>query len=209
MAAFDSYQRKLFVFLSVATFFEGYDFIALSQILPNLREDFGLNQSFAGAMVGVINAGTIIAYLLVRKADDWGRKRVLTITILGYTLCTFMSGLSFGPWDFMAWQLLARVFLIGEWAVTIVIAAEEFPSERRGMVIGVLSAFSSLGGIICAGIVPFLLMTPYGWRTTYFVGILPLLVLAYMRRHLRETKRFESLADKPARRPLFQVWSTP
>jgi MFS transporter, putative metabolite:H+ symporter len=34
--AFSPYQRRLFVFLCAATFFEGYDFIALSQILPIL-----------------------------------------------------------------------------------------------------------------------------------------------------------------------------
>ena len=36
---FTAYQWKLFLFLSVATFFEGYDFIALTQILPSLRQE--------------------------------------------------------------------------------------------------------------------------------------------------------------------------
>ena len=63
------YQWKLFVFLSVATFFEGYDFIALSQILPNLRAEMGLDKTAGGLLVTAINAGTVIAYLLVRKAD--------------------------------------------------------------------------------------------------------------------------------------------
>lgn len=209
MARLDGYQRKLFVFLSVATFFEGYDFIALSQILPNLRADFALSKQHAGWMLGIVNAGTVIAYLLVRKADAWGRRRVLTVTILGYTVCTFMSGLAYGPYDFTAWQLVARVFLIAEWATSMVIAAEEFPSERRGMVIGVLQAFSSLGGIVCAGVVPYLLELPYAWRSVYFVAILPLIALAYMRRNLRETKRFAELSDDKKTRPLFAVWSTP
>ena len=75
------YQKKLFFFLSVATFFEGFDFLALTQILPELRADWGLTKSTAGILVAFINAGTILAYLLVRKADAWGRRRVLTITI--------------------------------------------------------------------------------------------------------------------------------
>ena len=64
-----SYQRRLFVFLSVATFFEGYDFMALTQILPELRADFGLDRTAGGILLGVINVGTVIAYLLIRKAD--------------------------------------------------------------------------------------------------------------------------------------------
>ncbi len=88
------YQRRLFLFLSVATFFEGYDQIALTQILPELRADFGVDESAAGFMVAAINVGTILAYLLIRRADRWGRRRVLAITIAGYTLFSLLSGLS-------------------------------------------------------------------------------------------------------------------
>ena len=51
------YQRRLFVFLSVATFFEGYDFTALTQILPNFRADMGIGKDAAGFLIAFINAG--------------------------------------------------------------------------------------------------------------------------------------------------------
>jgi MFS transporter, putative metabolite:H+ symporter len=141
------YQKRLFVFLSVATFFEGYDLLALTQILPNLRVEMDLSRADAGWLVAVVNLGTVIAYLLIRKADGWGRRRVLTITIAGYTCFTFATGLSWDVYSFAAFQLIARVFLIAEWATAMVYAAEEFPADRRGMVIGVVSAFASLGAI--------------------------------------------------------------
>jgi putative MFS transporter len=93
-ARFTAYQKRLFGFLSVACFFEGYDFFALSQLLPNLREYFGLSESQGTAMVGVINGGTVLAYVMVGLADRWGRRRVLTATILGYTLFSLLSGLA-------------------------------------------------------------------------------------------------------------------
>lgn len=186
-----SYQRKLFVFLGVATFFEGYDFMALTQILPNLRAEFGLSPKHAGWLVASINVGTVIAYLLVRYADRWGRRRVLSITIAGYTIASGLSGLAPNAIVFALLQLVARVFLIGEWATSLVYAAEEFPAERRGMVIGAINAFSSLGAIVCAGTVPLIIKTPVGWRMPYFLGVLPLIILIYARRNLRETRRFE------------------
>ena len=207
-----AYQWKLFAFLSVATFFEGYDFIALSQILPNLRADMGLDQGQGGMLVAFINAGTVLAYLLVRKADQWGRRRVLMITIVGYTVFTFLSGLAPNVWVFALLQLMARVFLIGEWAVCMVYAAEEYPADRRGMVIGVIQAFSSLGSIVCAGVVPLLLSSAYGWRSVYFVGVLPLVVVAVMRRKLQETQRFTTqvAADGGAgAQPFFRILGTP
>jgi putative MFS transporter len=87
----------------------------------------------------------MIAALVIRRADAWGRRRVLTVTIIGYTLCSLATAFAPNVWSFAALQLAGRVFLIGEWAIAMVIAAEEFPAEKRGLVIGVIQACSSLG----------------------------------------------------------------
>ncbi len=204
------YQWRLFVFLSVATFFEGYDFFALAQVLDSIQGEFGLDKFQLTALTAFINAGTIVAYLLVRKADRWGRRKVLMATIVGYTLFTLFSGLSTTVWMFAGFQFIARVFLIAEWATSMVIAAEEFPADRRGMVIGVIQAFSSLGAIACVGVVPLLLTTTYGWRSVYFVGVVPLLILAFARRNLKETKRFtEQVAEPGVKRSIFDIFKGP
>ncbi len=203
-----AYQKRLVVFLSVATFFEGYDFMALSQILPGLRADFHLSPLAGGLLVAVINVGTMLAALLVRRADTLGRKRVLALTITGYTLCSLATAAAPEAISFAVLQMLARVFLIGEWAIAMVYAAEEFPADRRGMVIGLIQAFSSLGSVACAGVVPLLLRTPIGWRAVYVVGAVPLAMMAFARRNLRETSRFEHAAhgERPG---LFAMLSTP
>jgi len=206
--ALTGYQRKLFFFLSVATFFEGYDFLALAQLLPSIRASFGLSPSQGGALVAVINVGTILAYLLVRQADRHGRRRVMSVTIVGYTLCSALTAAATGPFTFAAAQLLARVFLLAEWAVAMVYASEEFPAARRGMVIGVIQGCSGLGSVVCAGLVPLLLKTSLGWRTVYLVGAVPLILAAFARRSLRETTRFEARESEP-RGGLFAIWSTP
>lgn len=205
------YQRKLFVFLSVATFFEGYDFFALTQLLPNLREAMGLSQAEGGYMISFITSGTVLAFFLVRAADKWGRRKLLTVTIAGYTIFTFLSGLAPEAKSFAVFQLIARMFLVAEWATSMILAAEEFPADKRGMVMGVIQACSSLGAIVCAGVVPLLLKTAYGWRTVYFVGIIPLVILAVARRSLRESERFASQVDAEAGepKPLFRIWGTP
>jgi putative MFS transporter len=206
-----SYHKRLFVFLSVATFFEGYDFMALSQILPNLRADMALSEAQGGLLGSVISLGTVLAFVLVRLADRWGRRRVLAITILGYATFTFLTGLSRTPYDFALYQFVARVFLIAEWALCMVIAAEEYPAEKRGFVIGVIQACNSLGSITCAAIAPFLLQTSPGWRMVYFVGVLPLLLLAYARRGLKETTRYAqyAAARKETRHSLFAILRSP
>lgn len=204
----DSYQRKLLAFLSVATFFEGFDFFAMSQVLPLLRAEWSLGKDQAGLLVSSINVGTIAAYFLVRKADRWGRRRVLNLTIVGYMTMSLLSGLAPSPYFFAVAQAVARVFLIAEWAVALIYAAEEFPASRRGLVIGLVQANSSLGAIVCAGVVPLLSRSSLGWRTVFLIGVVPLVVIAFARRGIRETSRFAAQAPPPAQ-PLSRIWRTP
>lgn len=208
------YQKKLLFFLSIATFFEGFDFMALSQLLPELRSSMNISVMGGTAMVAFINFGTMIAYLLIRRADTWGRRKMLMVTILGYTLFTMMSGLALNVYMFAVCQFAARIFLIGEWLVSMIYAAEEFPADRRGMVIGVIQGFSSLGAVVCAGLAPLLLKTALGWRLIYLVGVIPLLLLAFARRNIRETERFEhqdpnEIKEEKKNESLFAIFKTP
>jgi len=207
---FTPYQKKLFLFLGVATFFEGYDFLALSQILPELRESFALGPEWAGRIVGFVNIGSILAYFLVRLADRWGRRRVLTLTITGYTVFTFASGLAPNVYVFIVLQLFGRIFLLAEWALSMVIAAEEFPAERRGLVIGGITGINGIGAIACALGVPMLtsLSPELGWRLVYFVAVIPLVLLALARRGLRETERFAAQAERTTERSVIRIWGT-
>lgn len=199
-------SRLLFAFLGAATFFEGYDFIALTQVLPDVRATFGLTEAQGGWLVGVGNIGPVLAFALVRMADRLGRARVLTWTIAGYTLASIASGLAPNAWVFGASQLVARAFLIAEWAVCLVYAAEVYPAERRGAAIGTLQALAAVGAVVCAGLTPVLLKTAFGWRTVYFVGALPLALLAIARRSLQESPRFAAPA---AAAPLLSILQGP
>jgi putative MFS transporter len=201
--ALSGYQRRLFLFLGVATFFEGFDLMALAQALPDLREETHLGEWETGVLVAFVNVGTIAAFGLVRLADRWGRKRVLAITIAGYAASTLASGLAPEAWTFAVAQLAARAFLVGEWAISTVYAAEEFPASKRGHVIGVIGGFATLGAVICAAIVPWLSTLPWGWRTVYLVGAVPVVLLAFARRGIRETERFARLAATERAAPPF------
>jgi putative MFS transporter len=207
-----AYHWRLLLFLGVASFFEGYDHIALSQILPEFRREMNVGEGEGGLIVGVIMVGTILAFALVRQADRYGRKAMLTWTIAGYTVFSFLTGLAPNVYVFTALQFVARVFLIGEWAVSMVYAAESFPPRHRGLMIGLINATASFGAVACAGLVPLLIRDDVsfglGWRMVYFVGTVPLLLLAFARRGLKETERFEQVRNQP-QGDLFEVLRTP
>ncbi|HEX6241542.1 MAG TPA: MFS transporter [Polyangiales bacterium] len=202
------YQRKLFVFLSVATFFEGFDYIALTQLLPSIRAEYDLSYAQGSLMVSAINVGAVAAYMLIRHADVAGRRRVLSLTIAGYTLFSFLSAFAPHPFVFAFLQFAARMFLLAEYAISMVYVIEEFPSDRRAFAVGVIQGVNSLGSIVCAGLVPLLVKLPWGFRSVYLVGGLPLVLVMILRRSVRETQRF---LDKPPGPPpsLWRIFRTP
>lgn len=201
------YHRRLFVFLSVASFFEGFDYYALAQLLPELRTAFSLTIPEGTSLASFINIGMVLSYFLVRQGDRFGRHRLLTWTITGYMVFTALSALSQSVGQFALCQMLARLFQSAEVATVMVFAAEEFPANRRGYVLGIIQGTSSLGAIVCAGITPLLTSTALGWRMVYLVGGLPLLLVAYLRRNLKDTARFAATQSKPSL-PLLRVFKS-
>lgn len=202
------YQRKLFFFLSVATFFEGFDYIALTQLLKPIRDEFGLDYPQGQFLVSVINVGAVAAYGLIRHADVVGRRRVLSITIAGYTGFSLLSAFAHNAWLFGFLQFAARAFLLAEYAVSMVYVVEEFPADRRAFATGVIQGVNSLGSIVCAGVVPMLLKLPWGFRSVYVVGGVPLLLVMFLRRGIRDTRRFLNREAEPPR-SLFRIFKTP
>ncbi len=196
MSQLSPYHRRLFVFLSVASFFEGFDYYALAQLLPELRTAFSLSVPQGTSMASFINIGMVLSFFLARQGDRFGRRRLLSWTITGYMICTALSAMTVSVGQFAVCQLLSRLFQSAEVATVMVFAAEEFPAVRRGFVLGVIQGTSSLGAIVCAGVTPILTATALGWRTVYLVGGVPLLLVAYLRRNLRDSERFTHSAAK-------------
>jgi putative MFS transporter len=204
-----SYQRRLFLLLGVATFFEGYEYVALTQLLPSLRKGYGLSESGAGVLVSVIGFSALLSFVLIRRADVVGRRPMLNITVIGYTVTSILSACAGDVWQFGAAQLCARAFLLAEYALSMVYLAEEFPADRRGFAVGTMQGLNSLGAIVCAGVVPILLKTPLGFRAVYLVGAVPLLMMIWLRRSVRETARFEAVrAQGNVRGDMFAVFRT-
>jgi putative MFS transporter len=186
-------HRNLLFLLGAATLFEGYDRFIVSLALPYIGHDLGASAAELGYALSLIRVGALLSILLGRVADRYGRRRLLLVTVLAYTLATAATGASRGLTAFVVFQLVATVFLVAELALAQVVIAEEFPAEARGRGQGILGAFGALGAGVAAILFPLLQQTALGWRGLYFVGIAPLLLVTYLRRALPETQRWQRL----------------
>lgn len=189
-------HRTLLFLVGTATLFEGYDRFIVSLALPYIGTDLGADEGALGTALAVIRTGALASIFLGRLADRYGRRRLLIISVVGYTAATAATGLSTGLLDFALFQLVATIFLITELSLAQVVIAEEFPAALRGFGQGVLGAFAAFGAGLAAMLFPLLQRTEFGWRGMYLIGILPLLVVAYLRRNLPETQRWEQANEQ-------------
>lgn len=184
-------QRRMLGVLGAANLVDSYDVAILGLALPQIQLGLGLADDQLGGMSAVIRLGVIPAVILSALADGVGRRVLLLATILGFTVFTALTSLAQTPAQFMALQFLARAFIAAESILAIVVIAEEFDARTRGWGIGVVGALGALGHGVASIVFAMVNVLPFGWRAMYLLGIAPLLMLAWFRRSLEETHRFE------------------
>jgi MFS family permease len=198
------HQWRVMGVLGAANLIDSYDLAILGLALPQIQMGLGVDESQIGALTAFVRLGVIPAIVLTVLADRIGRRRLLLVTILAFAACTFLTAFARDEREFAALQFLARIFIAAEGMLAIVVIAEEFGASARGWGIGMLGALGTLGYGLASIVFSFVNLLPFGWRALYVVGVLPLLLLAWFRRSLTETRRFE--AHRAAQKNVVSGW---
>jgi len=189
---------QLLGLLGVAELFDHYDQALLSLALPQIQRDLEIPEAMLGTIGGIVRAGALFAIGLTVLADRWGRRRLLLVTIIGLTLSTLATAFVRTPAELVIVQCIGRLFMAAESMLAVVVIAEELAARDRGFGLGIMGALGSLGYGLAAGVLALVNLLPFGWRALYAIGVLPLLLMAWFRRSLKETRRFEQHArDRP------------
>jgi len=179
--------------IALALVFENYDQAMLTAALKQIAETFQVPESEIGGMLGWVHLGAIPAFLVIPFADRIGRRRLFLASMIVLGLATFGAAFTQSVGQFIALQMISRMFMVTTSATAFVMVTEEFPAAHRGWGIGVLGALGGMGyglGLIVFAGIDYL---PYGWRAMYIVGITPIALLPMFRRELKETGRFDSM----------------
>jgi putative MFS transporter len=195
----DRYLFTLLGLLMSVTIFEGYDVTIFHLCTPDIAKTFHLDDRAVGTMASFVRLGGMVAFLVVMLSDRIGRKPVISATVLFYTLFTLLTAISRGLVSFTIFQSCAQIFLSAEFGVAIIMISEEFPDSSRGRGVAMLHMVGLLGVVAGGGLYGKVADSQFGWRGMYFIGILPLLLVAFLRRKVRETRRFEAM--RAARTP--------
>jgi putative MFS transporter len=145
--------------------------------------DLGLlgSASAVGMAIGAAVAGMV--------ADKWGRRRVITFTLVLYGLASALSGLATNFSLLLFFRFLTGLGLGGELPAASTLVSEFSPAKARGRMVVLLESFWAWGWIVAA-LIAYLLIPVYGWRIGFFLGGIPALYAAYLRKNIPESPRY-------------------
>jgi SHS family lactate transporter-like MFS transporter len=135
-------------------------------------------------LVGGVAAGT--------AADRWGRKGPLMVSILWFSIFACLSGFSTSYAMLFTFRALFGIGMGGEWAAGMPLALEHWPAHLRGIASGMLQSGYSWGFMLSAFVFryvyPMFSGDPnMGWRAMFWIGILPALLLLWIRTGVAES----------------------
>ncbi len=184
-------QRLVFLLVGLTFLFSGYDLNVFGLALPQIQASLHIPEDMAGATVSFFRLAAIPALAMALSADVFGRRRLLLITVFGEALFTVATAFAPDYGSFVGLQVGARVFGYAEELLCIVVIVEEIEAGVRGSAAGALGAMNAFGAGLAAIAFAAINILPHGWRALYVIGGGTLFILAYYRRWLPETARFE------------------
>jgi MFS family permease len=119
-----------------------------------------------------------------RVGDLLGRSRALSLTILTYAIFTGLSSVAQTWWQLLVFRFLAALGIGGEWAVGSTLLSETWPKGWRPWIAAVLQTAVNIGVLFACLTV--YLMADISPRYVFLVGILPALMVYWIRRHVPE-----------------------
>src|SRR5271165_5110364 len=184
---------------------DGMDSVVYALVLvPSLREllpHSGIvankgNIGYYGSLsFALFLIGWGLAFLWGPIGDRFGRVRTLMLTIIWYSVFTFLSAFVTNVWQLATLRLLAGIGIGEEWAMGGTFVAEEWPEDRRKMAAGWMHTGYYVGFFLAA-LANYQIGARYGWRWMFAIGGLPALLVSFIRYGVKEPKRWESKAQE-------------
>ena len=174
---------------------DAFDVQLFSFVLPALMLAIGMTQAEAGmlgtvALVSSALGGWVAGVL----ADRYGRVRVLQWSILWYSAFTALAATSQSFEQLLMWRVLQGLGFGGEWAAGAVLIGEIVRPQNRGKAVGFVQSAYAVGWFAAAAVSTLVLgalPADYAWRVVFVLGLLPALLVIYIRRSVTEPPLFQ------------------
>jgi len=188
--------RRALIAAGLGWALDAFDVMLYALVLASVIGDLHLTKQQAGMLGSVAllsAAGGGIVFGMI--ADRYGRTKALMGSVLIYSVATALCGTATNLWQFAAFRILLGLGMGGEWASGAALVSETWPVHHRGKALGLMQSAWAIGYGTAALVVKFVLPA-YGWRAVFFVGILPALLVLWVRRNVEEPELWRARAGQ-------------
>jgi MFS family permease len=175
---------------------DAFDYMIYTFLIPTLIAVWGMTKADAGyiatAALLTSAAGGWLAGVL---ADKFGRVRMLQITVLWFSLFTFLSGFTNSFEELLFTRAMQGIGFGGEWSVGSVLISEMIHARHRGKAAGLVQSSWAIGWAVAAiafWAVYSLVPPNEAWRVLFWMGVLPALLILYIRRNIRDPEVYQA-----------------
>ncbi len=180
---------------------DAFDVMLYVFCLKTIMEEWHLNPAVAGFMVTVtLFASSFGGILFGAVADRFGRKKALMATVLIFSICSGLSGLSQNLIQLAIARTLLGLGMGGEWASGALLVSETWPAKHRGKAIGLMQGGWALG-YLAAAVAATTILPRFGWRVMFFVGVIPALFALWIRTKVEEPTVWVKQQEKEKAEP--------
>ena len=175
---------------------DALDVMVYTFVIPTLITAWGMSKAQAGLIAtATLITSAVGGWLAGILADRIGRVKVLQFTILWFAVCTFLCGFTSSFEQLLFMRALQGLGFGGEWAVGSVLIAEMMRPDHRGKAVGTVQSGWAVGwgaAALLYAVIFSLLPEELAWRSMFWVGILPALLVLYIRRHVKDSEIFHA-----------------
>jgi SHS family lactate transporter-like MFS transporter len=196
---FTRQQRNAFVASFLGWTLDAFDFFLMVFVLRAVAAEFHTDvKAVSLALTLTLAVRPLGALVFGMLADRFGRRPVLMVDILLFSILELAS--AFAP-SLLTLLVLRAAFgfaMGGEWGLGASLTMETIPAKARGPASGILQVGYPCGYLL-ASLVYGLLFDTIGWRGMFAVGVLPALLVLFIRRHVEESPAWHRMRRQPRR----------
>jgi len=187
---FSRWHRNFFILAFCGIAFDAVDFALFGAALPPVAREFGLGPAQAGLLATVGLVGAFLGALFWGTLSDYiGRRTSFQATVGLFALFTGLVATSWNVRSLGVFRFLSNFGLGGEVPVTLTLSSEFSPGRIRGGMTGNIMAAFPVGLVIAAAL-SLLIIPNWGWRALFVVGVVPAVLLFFVRRYMPESVRY-------------------
>jgi SHS family lactate transporter-like MFS transporter len=192
LKALDRDQRAAFLASFLGWTLDAFDFFLLIFVINDIARDFSTGiAEVTEAITLTLAMRPVGAFVFGLLADRFGRKPVLMFDILFYSALELATAFSTSIEMLLLFRALFGIGMGGEWGLGASLALETVPPKARGAVSGVLQQGYATGNLL-ASVLYWTLYDSIGWRGMFIVGVIPALLVVYLRLKVKESPVWEA-----------------